>query len=64
MGTKGIEELKGMAQEDLVRLVQELQEELGKKQESSDYWYNECKKAKEDYKKYKAAVQAVANLIE
>lgn len=64
MATKDIEELKGMAQEELVRLVQELQEELGEKQKSSYYWYNECVKAKEDYKKYKAAVQAVANLIE
>ena len=64
MGTKGIEELKGMAQEDLVRLVQELQEELAAKENDNSYWYKECAKAREDYKKYKAAVQAVANLIE
>ncbi len=37
---KTVEELRGMSQEDLVRLVQELQEELAKSKESIKVSYD------------------------
>lgn len=39
---KTVEELKGMTQEDLVRLVQELQEENQKLSKERKSWLDEC----------------------
>lgn len=54
-----IEELKAMSQEDLVRLVQELQEKLESENNSMLYWNGRAHKAEAKVKK----LQQVANFM-
>lgn len=54
-----IEELKAMSQEDLVRLVQELQEKLESENNSMLYWTGRAHKAEAKVKK----LQQVANFM-
>lgn len=61
---KEIEELKSMTQEELIALVQNLQEDIEKKSNDSNYWYGEYNKVKDKYNNLKNIIKGVVTIIE
>jgi hypothetical protein len=61
---KTIEELKGMTQEELITLVQELEEKNKKQSDSNTYWYNESTKYQSRYESLKSVLKGVVTMIE
>lgn len=61
---KTIEELKGMATEDLVRYAQEMQETLDYSLKDKEYWFEACQTQKKKYETFKMAVKSVLSLTE
>lgn len=59
---KEIEELKSMTTEDLVRKVQELQEQNNTLKSDKDFWYKESEKYKERYNSLVNTLESVAKL--
>ena len=60
---KTLDELRGMTQEDLVRLVQELEENLQKKEESVKYWMTESSRADLRMKSLEEVIRKLSTLI-
>lgn len=61
---KRIEDLKGMTQEELIVMVQNLQEDCEKKNADSLFWYNEAQKAKTKYNEFKNVIKGFISLAE
>lgn len=61
---KTIEELKGMATEDLVRYAQEMQETLDNSLKDKEYWFEAYQTQKKKYETFKTAIKSVLSLTE
>lgn len=61
---KKVEELKGMTQEDLILLVQELEEKLETKSKMFLSQYDECQKVKEQFESFKNLIKGIITLSE
>lgn len=59
---KEVEELKSMTTEDLVRKVQELQEQNNALKSDKYFWYKECEKYKERYNALVNTIESLAKL--
>lgn len=59
---KAVEELHGMTHEDLVRLVQELQEENDKIKSESDMWFSSYNELKVKHECFKEAINNIIKL--
>lgn len=60
---KTIEELKGMTQEDLVRLVQELYEKCRSEEDKKRMYMNKSESLTDQVKLLKDVVKTMSNLI-
>lgn len=63
MGKK-IEELKGMTQDELIVLIQNLEEDLDKVNANSNFWFGEYNKYKDKYCNLKNIIKGVVTIIE
>ena len=61
---KTIEELRSMTQEDLVRHVQELQEEAARNEESRRYWTDRYDALEKRFNTFREAVRSVVTLVD
>lgn len=58
-----VEEMKGMAQEDLVRLVQEQEEQIKMLKKDVDYWYESWKAINMKLESVVSLIKSLTNLI-
>lgn len=58
-----VEELKGMTQEDLVRLVQEQEEQIKRVKKDVDYWYESWKAINMKLESVVTLIKSLTNLI-
>lgn len=63
MGKK-VEELKGMTQEELILLVQELEDKLETKTKLFLSEYDECQKVKGQFESFKNLIKGILTLSE
>lgn len=61
---KNVEELKGMTQEELILLVQELEEKLETKSRMFLSQYDECQKVKEQFESFRNLIKGIITLSE
>lgn len=61
---KNVEELKGMTQEELILLVQELEEQIEIKDRTFLFQFNECQKVKEQFESFKNLIKGIITLAE
>lgn len=61
---KNVEELKGMTQEELILLVQELEEKVEAKTKLFLSSYDECQKVKEQFESFKNLIKGIITLSE
>lgn len=61
---KTIEELRGMAQDDLVRLVQELQEQVEKGKKDSMDWFRRYQEVSDKFEGFKNLIKGILTLSE
>jgi FtsZ-binding cell division protein ZapB len=53
-----------MSIDDLLKKVADLEESLKNEKKSSEHWYREHNKVKEDFRKYRNAIQSVVELLD
>lgn len=61
---KTIEELRSMTHEDLVRHVQELQEEAARNEESRRFWIDRYDALEKRFNTFREAVRSVVTLVD
>ena len=61
---KTIEELRGMTQDDLVRLVQELQEQVEKTKKDSMDWFRRYQDVTDKFDGFKNLIKGILTLSE
>ena len=61
---KTVEELRSMTQEDLVRHVQELQEEAARSEESRRLWIDRYDALEKRFNTFREAVRSVVTLVD
>jgi hypothetical protein len=59
-----IEELKGMTQDELVRLVQELQEQVEKTKKDSMDWFRRYQEVSDKFEGFKNLIKGILTLSE